>query len=185
MRIILKLIFPLLILSPSCAFSFNVDPYHLGMSNKNAAKFGLTNCKEVINTYIECDGTVKVFNKIDNNIKLKFLKSNKSLEEISYSVQSKNSPEQLTNLYSDLKMIPCQVESSDDGGVTCYKRPFSIRRVAAGISSGNTGFGGSRGYQSRYNVYARNGSSSAIIFFKKKYKSMETKKELNTFQAEK
>jgi hypothetical protein len=153
-----------LIANSAYANSFNIGPYRLGMTNAEAAKIHLSDCKTMLKTIVECKGTVRVLNET-RRLTLQFSTRTKKLDHMELIVWQKWKDETVeSQIRKDLNIPICHPNMTPDQGETCYKKPRSVQFVRFTPDWGyhrRTG-----GNNAHYTINAVSGSSNADYFFR-------------------
>lgn len=176
----------LAIFPPVYATDFNIGPYYLGMSHRDASVFGLTQCKEAEKQKIlgvECLGQLSGLNEIPESwIKIIFDGKTKKIKFLEAHVRAIPSDgDNFESIQKFLKISPCDANYSNDIGSDpkyslkrCYTNNMSERymRVENYCRSGYSKFDfecrSTHGKGRRFFVITATKSDRAREFFRQK-----------------
>ena len=112
------------------AGSLNLGPYRVGMSNGEASRVGMSQCRE--STWlVECRASIEVLGKA-RDLQIKFDASRKRLIEASFVVDGPSWSEGTARqILSEVNAAQCESGLEETGifSVVCYRRPDQVRRV--------------------------------------------------------
>lgn len=135
--------------------SLSLGPYRVGMSNAEASRLGMTQCKES-SWLIECRARIEVLGK-ERALHLRFDASRKRLVEVSLDVVGPSwSVQTARQILSELKADQCEpsLEETSIFAVVCYRPPDQVRRVLWGVN--------------HYSVSVRAQDGQALAWFQKR-----------------
>lgn len=113
---------------------FNIGPYRLGMTNAEAAKFGLSNCTpDSIHRFMECDGALQG-EFADKPLRLSFDMKTKRLERMKAVFRDwASDDERIPRMRADLKIEPCPPNSGSPTDwylkEECHALPDNYRTI--------------------------------------------------------
>ncbi|MES2784741.1 MAG: hypothetical protein V4684_04705 [Pseudomonadota bacterium] len=158
--------------------TMRIGPYFLGMSNAQASKAGISGCKDVTSGTIRCEGSVQALG-IGRPIKIDFDARTKQIEAMEVVVGIANrGQEAFADLARDLQLGACPANRTEDGGWTCFSRPYNVRAVHY-----NNGSSAKR-WQSNgpfFLVMARTKAHVARVFFDAKPRERRKQDKLKDF----
>lgn len=155
--------------SPLAAIAMNLGPYRIGMSNADAKRIGMYQCKES-SWQVECRGALQVLGE-SRDVKLTFDVKSKRLVDASLSVVGPSwKSETARDILAELKASECKsnLEEVEIFSVACYGRPNQVRRV---VWSSN-----------RYLVSVRGNDGQAAAWFQKQKATSDRKQRESAFE---
>ena len=149
--------------------SLSLGPYRVGMSNSEASRLGMSQCKE-ITWLVECRASIQVLGQA-RDVHLKFDASRKRLVEASLVVSGPSWSEAMARqILSELGASQCErgLEETSIFAVECYRRPDQVRRIVW--------------HTNRYWVSVRGRDGQALAWFKKTQASATRERRESAFE---